>query len=74
MAEAFRCSGDFDEADIHYREALRIANDPEYGTTHDQAAYTGNLVALEIARRNWPEANKLAEKALDLAQGRGERS
>ena len=64
LADAYRFSKNLDVAEKYYQQALELADK----NVHDQAAYTGNLAALEIDRENWPHADELAKKALRLAK------
>ena len=66
LAIALRKSGQLDEAEPHYREALAIAKsllDPEA-----VAICTGNLAELALDRKQWPEAERLSREALKLAE------
>jgi tetratricopeptide (TPR) repeat protein len=66
LGEAERLSGNFNDAERDYREALQIAravNDPER-----IAAYTGNLAGLSLNREDWLSAETLAREALLLAE------
>jgi tetratricopeptide (TPR) repeat protein len=66
LAEAERLSGELDDAERDYREALRIAQAVEY--REGIAAYTGNLALLAIDRKDWHGAEALARDALSLAE------
>ena len=69
LGGALRESGQLDEAQTHYREALAIAKslpDPA-----GVATYTGNLAELALHRDQWPEAEHLAREALKLAEDIG---
>ena len=66
LAETLHKSGQLDEAESHYHEALAIAKAlprPEL-----IAGITGNLAKLALAREQWPEAERLARQALKLAE------
>src|SRR6185312_486320 len=66
LARIFRESGQLDEAETHYREALAIAKalaDPE-----GVSIYTGNLAELALDHKQWPEAERLSREALKLAE------
>jgi tetratricopeptide (TPR) repeat protein len=69
LAQCLRGSGQLDEAEMHHREALAIAEalpDPE-----GVATCTGNLAVLALDRKQWPEAESLASEALKLAEELG---
>jgi tetratricopeptide (TPR) repeat protein len=69
LAEMLRESGQLDEAETHYLEALAIAKalpNPEGVSNH-----TGNLAELALDREQWPEAERLAREALKLAEELG---
>jgi tetratricopeptide (TPR) repeat protein len=66
LAEALRQSGQFDEAEVLYREALTMA--AVIGHSGGVAYYTGNLALLALARKQWAEAERLARKALKLSE------
>lgn len=69
LARAEMDSGDYTAAERDYREALRIAkkiNDQE-----GIAIYTGNLAALALSRKDWPNAEMLAREALSLSEAVG---
>ena len=64
VAEYF--SGDFDNAERDYREALRIARTIDY---HEGVAtYTGNLAGVALASEDWPGAESLARESLILSE------
>lgn len=65
LARAEQDSGDYDAAEAHYRDALRMAR--IVGTKSGVATYTGNLAALALDREDWPTAEALACEALALA-------
>ncbi|MEA2558603.1 MAG: hypothetical protein QOH06_107 [Acidobacteriota bacterium] len=69
LAGALQLSGQLDEAEILYREALEIAK----ALCHLQgvAEYTGNLAGLVLEREQWLEAEGLAREALKLSEGLG---
>lgn len=69
LANAEQYSGDFDSAELNYREALRIAHSVD--DREGIAAYTGNLAALALHREDWPGAEALAREALPLAEKLG---
>ncbi len=69
LGEALRRSGQLDEAETHYREALAMAKDVGY--LEGVATYTGNLAELALNREQWPEAERLAREALKLAEDIG---
>ena len=66
LAAAEKDSGDFDAAEGHCREALRIAR--AVGDDEKVAAFTGNLADLALLREDWPSAETLAREALRLAE------
>jgi tetratricopeptide (TPR) repeat protein len=69
LADALRLSGQLDEAETHYREALAIATAlPDLSGV---ATYTGNLAELALDREQWAEAERLARQALRLADELG---
>ena len=69
MAEVKKESGDLDGAEADYHEALRIARKTD---DHEGVAtYTGNLADLGLARKDWPDAERLAHAAMVLAEGIG---
>jgi tetratricopeptide (TPR) repeat protein len=69
LAEALRQSGQLDEAESHFREALAIAQALQLA--QGVAVYTGNLIGLALDRENWHEAENLAREALRLAEEAG---
>ncbi len=69
VADALCGSGQLDEAEAHYREALAMAEVLPYA--EGVATYTGNLADLALDREQWSEAEGLARKALKLAEGVG---
>jgi tetratricopeptide (TPR) repeat protein len=69
LAEAERRGGDYNSAEVHYVEALRIARKVNY---REGIAYiTGNLGDLAFDRSAWVEAERLGLKALDLSEELG---
>lgn len=69
LAVALHDSGLLDEAEIHYREALAIAEDGGY--TEGVSYITGNLAEMALDREQWSEAEHLAREALKLAEDVG---
>lgn len=69
LATAEMASGDLAAAERDYREALRVAG--AVGYAEGEAYITGNLAALALARRDWPEAETLAREALPLSKNLG---
>jgi tetratricopeptide (TPR) repeat protein len=63
---ANRIAGDLEAAELHYREALRIARARDYN--EGVATYTGNLAALALDRSNWSDAEALSRESLSLAE------
>lgn len=66
LAQLERESGDFNAAEKHYQEALRIdeLNNSYEGT----ATRTGNLAELALDREQWTKAKNLAYKSLEMAE------
>jgi tetratricopeptide (TPR) repeat protein len=66
LGSAEKDFGDLESAERDFREALRIARvvDDREGI----ATYTGNLVILALARKDWPMAETLAREALSLSE------
>jgi tetratricopeptide (TPR) repeat protein len=66
LAEAERLSGELDDAERDYREALRIAQ----GTTYREGVVfiTVNLALVALDRGDWPSAEAIAREALPLAE------
>jgi tetratricopeptide (TPR) repeat protein len=64
LAGAEIASGDYDDAERDFHEALRIAKINK--NTERIAIYTGNLAALALTREQWQEAESLAREALAL--------
>ncbi len=69
LAGAEGLSGDYEAAERDYREALRVAR--IVGDAEGVATYTGNLGALALDRKDWPEAESLAREALSLCEKLG---
>ncbi|HKR01824.1 MAG TPA: tetratricopeptide repeat protein [Pyrinomonadaceae bacterium] len=69
LAGAERRSGNLDDAERDYREALRIALAVDY--REGVAFITGNLATLALDREDWPGAEILAREALTLAENVG---
>ena len=67
IANIERCSGDYDAAEAHYWEALRLARD--VGLAEIVAGMTCNLAILAIDREDWPAAETIAREALALSEG-----
>jgi tetratricopeptide (TPR) repeat protein len=70
LADAERLSEDERGAERDYREAVRIAK--AVGYDDGVAAFTGNLVLIELDRKNWPAAEQLAREALVLTEALGQ--
>lgn len=66
LAASLLESGQLDEAETHYREALAITTDPSCVAT-----CTGNLAGWALDREQWPEAERLARHGLKLAEELG---
>ncbi len=66
LAQALRLSGQRDEAEAHYREALAIAQ--ELGDSEAVAISICNLAELALDRGRWSEAERLSREALKLAE------
>ena len=66
LAVALEASGQLDEAETHFREALAIAE--ALSDLKAVAVYTCNLSELALDREQWPEAERLAREALKLAK------
>lgn len=60
------CSGEYDAAEAHFREALCIARDA--GLAEVVAGTTCNLAILAIQREDWPTAETIAREALQLSE------
>lgn len=67
LGQVLRVSGNFDEAETHFREALAIAAALE--DRSGVAAATLNLAELALDREQWPESERLARQALKMAEG-----
>jgi tetratricopeptide (TPR) repeat protein len=69
LAISERHSGDLDDAERDYQEALRIARAVDY---HEGIAYiTGNLANLALVHKDWSGAETLTREALHLAENIG---
>jgi tetratricopeptide (TPR) repeat protein len=66
LANALRSSDQREEAEVHNREALAIAQ--EIGDSEGVAISIGNLAELALDRGKWPEAERLSREALKLAE------
>ncbi len=66
LAEAERLSGNLEDAERNYFEALRIARAIDYHS--GIATYISNLAALALARKDWHSGETLASEALVLTQ------
>ncbi|HBJ87680.1 MAG TPA: hypothetical protein DDZ88_28250 [Verrucomicrobiales bacterium] len=66
LAEAERLSGDFELAERHYREALRVAR--AVGYDEGLATSTGNMAELALDRKDWSATETLAYEALSLSE------
>ncbi|HZI19714.1 MAG TPA: tetratricopeptide repeat protein [Pyrinomonadaceae bacterium] len=66
LADVEQHSGDLEDAERDYREALRIARATNY--REGIATYTGNLAELALIRKDWSGAETLAREALALAE------
>lgn len=66
LAGAKRFLRDFDAAEPHYQEALRIAR--ALNDHQGIATYIGNLASLSLDRRDWNRAESWAREALLLAE------
>lgn len=69
LAEAERCSGDFQAAEQDYLEAPRMAR--EIGFAEGLADITGGLAKLALSREDWSSAESLAGEALSLSEDVG---
>ena len=69
LAGAEHLSDDLDAAERDFLEALRVARVVCY--TEGITNFTGNLAALALARRDWPQAESLAQEALALSEKLG---
>jgi tetratricopeptide (TPR) repeat protein len=66
LAEALRESGQLEEAELRFREALALAKSRR--DLGEIALSTGNLAELALDRELWPEAERLSRDALKLAE------
>lgn len=66
LAGELRMSGQLDEAEPLYHEALAIAKDLH--APEGVAIYTGNLAILALNRGQWSEAEHLSREALKLSE------
>lgn len=71
LANAEGSAGDFDSAEGHAREALRVAQAAK--DEEGVAIYTGNLAEITLQREKWAEAELLSREALRLAEDVGRR-
>lgn len=62
-------SGDLDNAERHYREALQVAQ--AIGYNEGIATNNGTLASLLLEREDWPAAETLAREALQLTEVMG---
>jgi len=69
LGRVLRLSGQLDEAEAHFREALAMAKALPYPV--GVATYTSNLALVALDREQWPEAERLAGEALKLAEELG---
>lgn len=69
LAVTLRKSGQYEEAESLYREALAMARSLPY--PEGVAYMTGNLAELALDREYWPEAENLAREALKLSEPLG---
>lgn len=69
LARVLRDVGQFDEAEIHVREALAI--DTALPHPEGVAFCMGSLAELALDREQWSEAERLSYEALKLAEGIG---
>ncbi|MBP6749859.1 MAG: tetratricopeptide repeat protein [Xanthomonadaceae bacterium] len=67
LAGAEQAFGDFSVAEVHFREALRVATTVNHAEAI--ASCTGNLAALALSRKDWSAAESLAREALPLSEG-----
>lgn len=66
LGGVLRLSGEFDEAETHYCEALAIAKALAY--PEGIANCTARLAALALQREQWPKTEQLFREALELAE------
>lgn len=69
LADLERLVGNWDAAETHFREALRIAE--QLSHTEGLALYLGNRAELAVSRNDLPAAEQLARDALARAEGLG---
>lgn len=67
IANLEQSSGNFDDAETHFLEVLRIARG--IGSSEIVAGTIGNLAILAINREDWPTAETIAREALALSEG-----
>jgi tetratricopeptide (TPR) repeat protein len=66
LARVFRDSGQFDETESHYLEALAISE--ALADRQHVSICTGNLAELALDREQWPKAERLSRESLRLAE------
>lgn len=66
LASAKQLSGDYDAAETHTHEAMRVAR--TVGDAEGVAIHTGNLASLALDRENWPAAETLSREAIPLSE------
>jgi tetratricopeptide (TPR) repeat protein len=66
LADVQKFSGNLDDAERDYREALRIAKRIDF--REGLANFTGNLAALALDRNDWSSAEVLARESLSLSE------
>ncbi len=66
LAKVNLASGNYDEAEYYFDEALKISKAIE--SQEEIAACTGGLAELALHKKNWRRANILASKALEMAE------
>ena len=66
LADVEQDSGNFDAAERHYREALRVARAVSYD--EGVANFTCNLAKLALGQKDWLTAEALALEALPLSE------
>ncbi|MGE0822842.1 MAG: tetratricopeptide repeat protein [Candidatus Binatia bacterium] len=66
LASVERLSGDLAASERDFREAPRVAR--KVDNAEGVAIFTSNLAALELGRKNWPQAEALAREALPLSE------
>lgn len=67
LATAEQESGNYENAEMHYHEALHVAH--AIGFAEGVATFIGNLASLAMDREDWPAAETLAREALPLSEG-----